>query len=69
MHDHHSHGHTHTVEFPTSTEGLPEARRPEVVELSDGDEFELRDRSGHEADRRRNASACSPTTARSRDRR
>jgi FtsP/CotA-like multicopper oxidase with cupredoxin domain len=27
--------------MPTSTEGLPEARRPEVVELSDGDEFEL----------------------------
>jgi FtsP/CotA-like multicopper oxidase with cupredoxin domain len=41
MHDHHSHGHTHTIEFPTSIEGLPEARRPEVVELSDGDEFEL----------------------------
>jgi FtsP/CotA-like multicopper oxidase with cupredoxin domain len=42
MHDHHSHGHTRTVEFPTSIEGLPEAERPEVVELSDGDEFELR---------------------------
>jgi FtsP/CotA-like multicopper oxidase with cupredoxin domain len=42
MHDHHSHGHTRTVEFPTSTEGLEEARRPDVVELSDGDEFELR---------------------------
>jgi FtsP/CotA-like multicopper oxidase with cupredoxin domain len=42
MHDHHSHGHTRTVEFPTSTEGLNEARRPDVVELSDGDEFELR---------------------------
>ena len=43
MHDHHSHGHGHTrtVDFPTSTEGLAEARRPEVVELSDGDEFEL----------------------------
>ena len=41
MQDHHSHGHTRTVEFPTSIEGLPEARRPEVVELSDGDEFEL----------------------------
>ena len=41
MHDHHSHGHTHTVDLPTSIEGLPEARRPEVVELSDGDEFEL----------------------------
>ena len=42
MHDHHSHGHTRTAEFPTSTEGLAEARRPDVVELSDGDEFELR---------------------------
>jgi FtsP/CotA-like multicopper oxidase with cupredoxin domain len=41
MHDHHSHGHGGTIELPTSIEGLPEARRPEVVELSDGDEFEL----------------------------
>ena len=42
MHDHHhSHAHAHTIDFPTSIEGLPEARRPEVVELSDGDEFEL----------------------------
>ncbi|HWC31989.1 MAG TPA: multicopper oxidase domain-containing protein, partial [Actinomycetota bacterium] len=29
-------------EFPTDAGGLPDARRPEVVELSDGDEFELR---------------------------
>jgi FtsP/CotA-like multicopper oxidase with cupredoxin domain len=42
MHDHHSHGHTRTADFPTSTEGLGEAQRPDVVELSDGDEFELR---------------------------
>src|SRR5918996_1632145 len=42
MHNHHSHGHTRTIEFPTSTEGLEEARRPAVIELSDGDEFELR---------------------------
>src|SRR3954454_7398465 len=42
MHDHHSHGHTHTDPFPTSIEGLEGARRPEVVELSDGDDFELR---------------------------
>jgi FtsP/CotA-like multicopper oxidase with cupredoxin domain len=27
--------------FPTETKGLPEAGRPEVVELSDGDAFEL----------------------------
>src|SRR6478736_4307867 len=27
--------------FPTETEGLPEATRPEVVKLSDGDEFSL----------------------------
>src|SRR3954468_12069721 len=44
MHDHHSHGHgsTRTDPFPTSIEGLEGARRPEVVELSDGDDFELR---------------------------
>jgi FtsP/CotA-like multicopper oxidase with cupredoxin domain len=42
MHDHHSHGHTRTVDFPTSIEGLPEAERPEVVEFSNEDEFELR---------------------------
>jgi FtsP/CotA-like multicopper oxidase with cupredoxin domain len=42
MHDHHAHGHTRTVDFPTSIEGLLEAERPEVVELSDEDEFELR---------------------------
>jgi FtsP/CotA-like multicopper oxidase with cupredoxin domain len=29
-------------QFPTSTAGLPEARAPETVELSDGDRFELR---------------------------
>ena len=29
------------ISMSISTEGLPEARRPEVVELSDGDEFEL----------------------------
>ena len=28
--------------FPTEIEGLPEAGRPEVVELADGDEFNLR---------------------------
>jgi FtsP/CotA-like multicopper oxidase with cupredoxin domain len=28
--------------FPTDVEGLPEAGRPEVVELSDGDELDLR---------------------------
>jgi FtsP/CotA-like multicopper oxidase with cupredoxin domain len=41
MHDHHSHAHTHTIEMPTTTEGLPDARRPEVIELSEGAEFEL----------------------------
>jgi FtsP/CotA-like multicopper oxidase with cupredoxin domain len=39
MHDHHSHG--HTIEMPSTTEGLPDARRPELVELADGDEFDL----------------------------
>ena len=41
MNDHDSHGHTHTIEMPSTTEGLPDVRRPEVVELADGDEFEL----------------------------
>jgi FtsP/CotA-like multicopper oxidase with cupredoxin domain len=41
MHHHSSHGHTNIVEFPSTTEGLPDACRPEVVELSDGDEFDL----------------------------
>jgi FtsP/CotA-like multicopper oxidase with cupredoxin domain len=34
--------HTETIDrFPTETEGLPEASRPELVELSDGDSFDL----------------------------
>src|SRR3954447_221949 len=37
----HSHSHTQTIEFPRETEGLPKARATEVVELSNGDEFEL----------------------------
>jgi FtsP/CotA-like multicopper oxidase with cupredoxin domain len=41
MNNDQSHAHTHTIKLPTSTEGLPEARQPEVVELLDGDEFEL----------------------------
>ena len=28
--------------FPTDPSGLPEAHAPEVIELSDGDEFDLR---------------------------
>jgi FtsP/CotA-like multicopper oxidase with cupredoxin domain len=31
-----------TEHFPTETAGLPEARSPEVVELADGEEFDLR---------------------------
>jgi hypothetical protein len=30
-----------TDHFPTDTTGLSEAQRPQVVELSDGDELEL----------------------------
>jgi FtsP/CotA-like multicopper oxidase with cupredoxin domain len=41
MHDPSSHGHTQTIEFPRETEGLPEAGTTELVELADGDEFEL----------------------------
>jgi hypothetical protein len=29
-------------QFPTDVEGLPEAHAPERVQLSDGDEFNLR---------------------------
>ena len=33
---------TQTIDpFPTETEGLPEAARPEIVALSDGDSFDL----------------------------
>jgi FtsP/CotA-like multicopper oxidase with cupredoxin domain len=41
MHDPGSHSHTHTIELPRETEGLPEASKTELVELADGDEFEL----------------------------
>ena len=41
--EHHTHEpRTATIDpLPTETEGLPEAKRPEVVELSDGDSFDL----------------------------
>jgi FtsP/CotA-like multicopper oxidase with cupredoxin domain len=41
MHDHGHDGHAQIVDFPRETEGLPEAVRAELVELADGDEFEL----------------------------
>jgi FtsP/CotA-like multicopper oxidase with cupredoxin domain len=41
MHEPSSHSHSQAIEFPRETEGLPEARRTELVELVDGDEFEL----------------------------
>lgn len=41
MHDPSSESHTQTSEFPRETEGLPEACTTELVELADGDEFEL----------------------------
>jgi FtsP/CotA-like multicopper oxidase with cupredoxin domain len=41
MHHSGSESHTQIVELPRETEGLPEARTPELVELADGDEFEL----------------------------
>jgi FtsP/CotA-like multicopper oxidase with cupredoxin domain len=41
MHEPSSEHHSPTVEFPRETEGLPEARKTELVELADGDEFEL----------------------------
>jgi FtsP/CotA-like multicopper oxidase with cupredoxin domain len=36
-----SEGHTHIAELPRETEGLPDARQTETVELADGDEFQL----------------------------
>jgi FtsP/CotA-like multicopper oxidase with cupredoxin domain len=41
MHDPSSHSHTQAIEFPRETEGLPEARKTELAQLADGDEFEL----------------------------
>jgi FtsP/CotA-like multicopper oxidase with cupredoxin domain len=41
MHDHGSHHHGHVAELPRDTEGLPESRKTELVELGDGEEFEL----------------------------
>jgi FtsP/CotA-like multicopper oxidase with cupredoxin domain len=41
MHPSGSEGRTPIVEFPRETEGLPEARKTELVELGDGDDFEL----------------------------
>jgi FtsP/CotA-like multicopper oxidase with cupredoxin domain len=38
MHESHPHA---DAELPTATEGLPDARDTQVVELADGDEFEL----------------------------
>src|SRR5918911_1366096 len=37
----HSGSGSQIVEFPRETEGLPEARRTELIELTDGDEFDL----------------------------
>jgi FtsP/CotA-like multicopper oxidase with cupredoxin domain len=42
MQKHSHHTVTRVEEFPTETAGLPEARPPEIVELSDGDQFDLR---------------------------
>jgi FtsP/CotA-like multicopper oxidase with cupredoxin domain len=41
MHEHGSHHHEHVTELPRETEGLPDARETEIIELSDGDEFAL----------------------------
>jgi FtsP/CotA-like multicopper oxidase with cupredoxin domain len=43
-HEHHDHDHHEPdlEHFPTETEGLPQAAGPKVVELGDGDRFELR---------------------------
>jgi FtsP/CotA-like multicopper oxidase with cupredoxin domain len=41
MHVPGSDNHAQTMELPRETEGLPEARKTELVALADGDEFEL----------------------------
>ena len=41
MHDHGSHHHGQVTELPRETEGLPEAAHPALIELADGDKFEL----------------------------
>src|SRR5213082_3612982 len=41
MHHPGSHGQTQTIEFPPETAGSPKAGTTELVELADGDEFEL----------------------------
>jgi FtsP/CotA-like multicopper oxidase with cupredoxin domain len=41
MHHSGSESHTQIVELPRETEGLPDARQTEIVELVDGDDFEL----------------------------
>jgi FtsP/CotA-like multicopper oxidase with cupredoxin domain len=41
MHDPPTEGRGQSVDFPRETEGLPDARETELVELSDGDAFEL----------------------------
>ncbi len=41
MHDPSSHHEEHVAEFPRETQGLQEAGKSAVVELGDGDEFEL----------------------------
>ncbi len=43
MHQHTTHGSPQLAEsFPTDPTGLPEATRPALVELADGDELDLR---------------------------
>jgi FtsP/CotA-like multicopper oxidase with cupredoxin domain len=41
-HEHHEHPEPELRQFPTETAGLPEAAASQVVELGDGDRFELR---------------------------
>ena len=40
-HDHGSRHESHVAELPRDTEGLPDARKTELVDLADGDEFEF----------------------------
>ena len=40
-HDHGSHHQSHVAELPRKTEGLPEAGKSELIELADGDAYEL----------------------------
>ena len=58
-----SESHGEIIDSRVTTEGLPEARGTELVELADGDEFALRDQRPSGSGSGMPPCACSPTTA------